>query len=91
VPPEFAAEGERYQRPEADVGFAQKCAFSAWPQVPIRVLCGRDDRCFPIHFQRRVAMDRLGIRAEVLPGGHLIALANPKGVAQYVLGGELPG
>jgi hypothetical protein len=31
VPPEVAAEGEPYQRPEADVVFGSVCDFSAWP------------------------------------------------------------
>jgi len=41
------------------------------------VLAGRDDRFFPLEFQRRVARDRLGIAAEAVPGGHLAALAHP--------------
>lgn len=84
VPPEVAAEGEPYQRPEADVAFGQPCGFTSWPQVPTHVLSGADDRFFPLDFQRRVARERLGIEADVLPGGHLIALANPTGVAEYL-------
>jgi surfactin synthase thioesterase subunit len=37
------------------------------------VIAGRDDRLFPLEFQRRVARERLGIEPEVLPGGHLLA------------------
>ena len=85
VPPEVAAEGEPFQRPEAEIGFAQPCDFTAWPAVPIRVLAGANDRFFPVAFQRRVAEQRLGITADALPGGHLIALANPTGVANYLL------
>ena len=44
------------------------------------------DRLFPAEFQRRLAADRLGIEADVLPGGHLIALANPAGLAGYLMG-----
>jgi pimeloyl-ACP methyl ester carboxylesterase len=87
VPPEVAAEGEPYQRPEAAVAFEQPCEFERWPDVPIRVLAGADDRLFPADFQRRVAHDRLGVAADVLPGGHLIALADPRGVADYLLAG----
>ena len=86
VPPELAAEGEPYQREEKDIAFSQPCDFT-WPDVPIRVLTGADDRFFPADFQRRVAKDRLGVDADVLPGGHLMALANPSGVAQYLLAG----
>ena len=47
----------------------------------IRFLQGRDDRFFPLEFQRRVVADRLGIPVEELPGGHLIALSQPKVLA----------
>ena len=85
VDPAVAAEGEPYQRPEADAVFASVCTFERWPDVPIRVLAGAEDRFFPVDFQRRVAKDRLGVDADVLPGGHLIALSNAGGVAEYLL------
>ncbi|UOY01745.1 alpha/beta fold hydrolase [Blastococcus sp. PRF04-17] len=49
----------------------------AWPDVPTRVLCGRDDRFFPADFQRRLAAERLGCPVEEVPGGHLVALSRP--------------
>ncbi len=85
VPPEIAAEGEPYQRPEANAVFASSCEFVEWPAVPIRVLSGEEDRFFPLEFQRRVARDRLGLEPDVLPGGHLLGLSNPAGVADYLL------
>ena len=48
------------------------------------MLVGRDDRLFPADFQVRVARERLGVDADVLPGGHLMALADPPGVADYL-------
>ena len=48
-----------------------------WPDVPTRVLVGRDDRLFPADFQRRVARERLGIEADEIKGGHLLALSEP--------------
>jgi hypothetical protein len=45
------------------------------------VLIGADDRCFPAAFQRRIAKDRLGIDADEIAGGHLVALSNPAGLA----------
>ncbi len=86
VPPAVAAAGEPHQRPEADSVFASACDFAAWPPVPIRVVAGADDRLFPADFQRRVARERLGVEADVLPGGHLIALARPVELAAYLLG-----
>jgi pimeloyl-ACP methyl ester carboxylesterase len=85
VPPEVAATGESHQRPEADVVFGSVCNFEAWPSVPIRVVVGADDRFFPLEFQRTLARNRLGVEADVLPGGHLIALARPLGLAKYLL------
>src|SRR5215475_3101142 len=86
VPPDIAAAGEPYQRPEADVVFGSACDFTAWPPVPIRAETGAGDRFFPADFQRGLARDRLGIEADVLPGGHLIALARPTALASYLLG-----
>jgi hypothetical protein len=51
----------------------------------VRAVGGADDRFFPIDFQRRVARDRLGIDLDVLPGGHLIALAQPAPLVDYLL------
>ena len=87
VPPEVAAAGEPYQRPEADVVFGSVCDFGSWPAVPIRAVAGADDRFFPAGFQRGLARDRLGIEADVLPGGHLIALSQPGRLAAYLLAG----
>ena len=83
--PEVAAEGELYQRSEADIVFRSVCDFEAWPAIETRVLAGRDDRFFPVGLQRRVARDRLGVEADVLPGGHLLPLAQPRLVADYLL------
>lgn len=81
VPPEVAAAGEPHQRPEADAVFGSVCDFDAWPSVPIRAIAGADDRFFPVAFQRGLARDRLGLEPDVLPGGHLIALAQPDALA----------
>jgi pimeloyl-ACP methyl ester carboxylesterase len=86
VPPEVVATGAPHQRPEAGAVFGSVCDFGAWPSVPIRVVAGADDRFFPVEFQRALARDRLGVPADVLPGGHLIALAQPARLADYLLG-----
>lgn len=86
VPPDVAAAGEQYQRPEADAAFESVCDFGAWPAIPIRAVAGADDRFFPAAFQRKVARERLGIELDVLPGGHLIALSQPAALAGYLLG-----
>ena len=65
--------------------FSSPCEYTSWPQT-IRVLAGADDRLFPADFQARIARERLGIKADIRPGGHLIALAQPSLVADYLLG-----
>jgi Alpha/beta hydrolase family len=86
VPPEVVAAGATHQRPEAGAVFGSACDFDAWPSVPIRIVAGADDRFFPAGFQQTVARDRLGLEADVLPGGHLIALSQPVALATYLLG-----
>jgi hypothetical protein len=86
VPPDVAAAGEPYQRDETDAAFGSVCDFAAWPSIPIRAVAGSDDRFFPVGFQQALARDRLGINADVLPGGHLMALSQPARLAEYLLG-----
>jgi pimeloyl-ACP methyl ester carboxylesterase len=85
VPPEVVAEGERYQRDEADAVFGTPWAAAAWPDVPTRVIAGADDRFFPLEFQQRVAAERLGVEVDVVPGGHLCALSRPDELAERLL------
>lgn len=91
VPPEVIRQGEAQQRPEADIVFGEPCRFEAWPKVPIHVIAGRDDRFFPIDFQRRVARERLHVTVGELVGGHLVALSNPRGLVDELLGYLRPG
>jgi pimeloyl-ACP methyl ester carboxylesterase len=86
VPPEIIEQGETHERPEADIVFGEPCRFEAWPEVPTHVIAGRDDRFFPIDFQRRVAQERLEVELDELAGGHLLALSNPQGLANQLLG-----
>jgi len=85
VPEEVLADGEASQREEAAIAFTSICDFISWPRVPIKVAAGRDDRFFPFDFQRQIALERLGIEIEGLPGGHLIALSRPTELASYLL------
>jgi len=85
VPAEVLATGGG-ERPEADVVFGSVCSFDSWPDVPTRVVAGADDRLFPADFQRKLARDRLDLAAEVLPGGHLMALVHPAALATFLLG-----
>jgi pimeloyl-ACP methyl ester carboxylesterase len=71
---------------ESDAVFGSPCEFTSWPAA-IRVLAGADDRLFPAEFQARIALERLGVKADLRPGGHLIALAQPQIVADYLMAG----
>jgi pimeloyl-ACP methyl ester carboxylesterase len=79
---EARAQGEPHQ---SDAVFGSSCTFNAWPSVPTRVVVGRDDRFLPAAFQRRVARERLGISADEMPGGHLVALSHPAELSARLL------
>jgi pimeloyl-ACP methyl ester carboxylesterase len=58
----------------------------SWPEgVAVRVISGRDDRLFPLAFQQRLARERVGVEPDVLPGGHLVALAQPEALADRLV------
>ena len=77
VPDDVRAEMADGDREPAGTPFAQPCTFRAWPEVPVHVLVGADDRLFPAEFQVQLARERLGIEADVVPGGHLLAKSRP--------------
>ena len=77
---------ERGEPEQSDRSFAEPWPLDAWPDVPTTVIAGADDRLFPVELQQRVAKERLGIvDVEVIPGGHLVALANPELVAECLI------
>lgn len=84
VPPDVMAAAASHQRAQSPAIFGSTCTFDAWPPVPIHVAVGRDDRFLPLELQRTVALDRLGLEIDELPGGHLIALARPVELADYL-------
>ncbi len=86
VPAPVVRAGEQHDRAQDGRIFDDVCRFEGWPRVPTHVVVGRDDRLFPAAFQRRVARERLGVKADVLGGGHLVALSNPQGLAKKLLG-----
>lgn len=69
----------------AGTPFGQPRTFEPWPSVPIAAFGGRDDRFFPIEFQRSLVRSRLGLSLRELPGGHLNALSEPAAVAEALL------
>jgi pimeloyl-ACP methyl ester carboxylesterase len=56
-----------------------------WPDVPTRVLAGRNDRLFPLEFQRRVGRERLGLEVDEIDGGHMAAMSRPTELAERLV------
>lgn len=78
VPQDVLAEAMAAGPPaQSATPLGQPWPLKAWPDIPTRFLQGRDDRFFPVEFQRRVVQDRLGITLDEMPGGHLLALSQP--------------
>lgn len=85
VPKKLVEQGAAHERDEAPVSFAEPADFAAYPDVPTHVVVGRDDRLFPEEFQAQVARERLGKAVDVIPGGHLVALSQPRALADRLL------
>jgi pimeloyl-ACP methyl ester carboxylesterase len=87
VPREVVEEAMAASAPDqSDKPFEEAWPLAAWPDVPTRFLQGREDRFFPLEFQRRVVAERLpGVEVEELPGGHLLALSRPVELATALL------
>ena len=88
VPQDVLRAGPEKPREEAETVFGEPCRFEGWPDILIHVLAGRDDRFFPIQSQRRIARERLAKEVDGIPGGHLVALSNPEGLTEWLLGCE---
>lgn len=83
VAPKVRAEALSRGEPEQSwTPMTEAWPLDAWPDVQTRVLIGRDDRLFPAGFQRQVAHERLGIEADEIEGGHLVALSRPRELAE---------
>jgi pimeloyl-ACP methyl ester carboxylesterase len=92
VPPVLAASVATRSRQQSSTPFTSPWTLQAWPDVPTRVLICRDDRLFPLAFQRRVARERLGITPDEMGGGHLPMLSRPIELAERLnaYAGALP-
>lgn len=88
VSPDVLRTGPEQPREEAETIFGEPCRFERWPDIPLHVLAGRDDRFFPVEFQRRVTRERLGKEIAEIAGGHLVALSNPGGLSERLLACE---
>jgi Alpha/beta hydrolase family len=85
VPAEVTAVAMGQPFEQSGTPFGEPWPLPAWPRVPTCVLAARDDRLFPLEFQRRVAAERLGLAVEEVPGGHLAALSRPAELADRLV------
>jgi pimeloyl-ACP methyl ester carboxylesterase len=82
VAPDLAAEAQSHERQERARALREPWPLDAWPDRPTRYLLCRDDRMFPAEWARRHARERLGLEADEMDGGHYIALARPRELAE---------
>ncbi len=85
VDPAVARANERFQGAPGKGMFVEPWPLEAWPEVPTRVLIPKDDRLFPVDFQRRIARERLGLEIDEMAGGHLPMLSRPRELAQRLV------
>jgi hypothetical protein len=85
VDPQVARDSERYHAPGGAGMFTEPWPLDRWPDVPTRVLVPRDDRLFPLDFQRRVARERLGLEVDEMAGGHVPMLSRPRELAERLV------
>jgi pimeloyl-ACP methyl ester carboxylesterase len=86
VPADVTAAGLADAPDQAGKPFGEPWPLDAWPDLPTRIISGRDDRLFPVDFQIQLARERLGLTPAVLTGGHLIALSRPEELAHTITG-----
>lgn len=82
VSPALAAEALGRGRDQSGTPFEKPWPLTAWPEVATKVLLCRDDRMFPADFQRRLSLERLGITADEMPGGHYVAVSRPSDLVE---------
>jgi pimeloyl-ACP methyl ester carboxylesterase len=85
VPKRIEREAAAHEHEESAIAFREPASFESWPDIPIHVVVGKDDRFFPREFQARVARERLGVSVDEVPGGHLAALSRPRELAKRLL------
>jgi pimeloyl-ACP methyl ester carboxylesterase len=86
VPQDVVRAGATQERSQSESVFGEACSFEAWPEVPLHVIVGAEDRFFPREFQKRVARERLKQDVDEIRGGHLVALSNPAGLVERLRG-----
>jgi Alpha/beta hydrolase family len=85
VDPTVARANQRFQGAPGEGMFIEPWPLDTWPDVPTRVLIPREDRLFPLDFQRRIARERLGLEIDEMAGGHVPMLSRPHELAERLV------
>ncbi|GAB3239389.1 alpha/beta fold hydrolase [Glycomyces halotolerans] len=82
VPDELVEASFDHVRNQGGGKWDEPSPLKEWPDVPTRYLVCRDDRFFPPDFARAHVAERLGIAGDEIDGGHMVALARPRELAE---------
>ena len=85
VPAAIAAESAAHVRNQSGTPFEEPWPLESWPDVPTKFVLCRQDRLFAVAFQRRVALERIGVVPDEMDSGHLPALSQPHELAARLL------
>lgn len=67
--------------PPSNTAYYEPWPGKAQPSTPTRYVLCTEDRLFPAAFQRRLALDRLGVTPDEIASGHCPALSRPTELA----------
>jgi pimeloyl-ACP methyl ester carboxylesterase len=84
VPEAVRAEAVRRPFEQTEGPLLDPWPLDRWPDVPTRVVAGREDRLFPLEFTTALARERAGVEPDVIGTGHLAALADPGALADLL-------
>lgn len=88
VPPDLAEEALRRggRNHPSSTAYNRPWPLAAWPSVPTRYVLCTEDRFLPSDLARAVVNTRLGIVPDEIAGGHCVALARPRELANLLQG-----
>jgi pimeloyl-ACP methyl ester carboxylesterase len=72
-------------RPQSRRPLEEPSPLVEWPDVPVTVVLGRDDRCVNLDWAVPAATKRLGAPPRLMPGGHSPFLSRPAELADVLV------
>lgn len=80
-----AAEAVAELRQQAAAPIVEKTPLRELPELPVAYILAQEDRVVDPEWSRQVALERLGVRARELPGGHSPFLSRPDLLAEEIV------